>query len=137
MLLRRYGANVQSVEPNFEARALNEIAFRRDQQHSFAAADFDAEWQRVGDVTESGEAQGSSHNDVEQGLLDDLAARIKAHVAALEPGEALLIENDPGIDWPKSRQLQKNVIVDGENRLHFIVSIDPSVRLGRYRRGGA
>lgn len=135
MLLRRYGANVQSVEPHFEAKALNEISFRRDHAHSLATEDFEAKWQPVGTVELRAEAAGEVHNEAEQQMLDDLAAQVQAQLDGLGAGEALLIENDPGIDWPRTRQHSRTVVEGQENRLHFTVTVEPALRLTRYRRG--
>lgn len=135
MLLRRYGANVQSVEPHFAAKALNEISFRRDHAHSLVAEQFEADWQSADTIELRAEAEGAVHNEAEQYMLDDLAAQLQAQLDALGEGEALLIENDPGIDWPRTRQHSRTVVEGQENRLHFSVSVEPPLRLTRYRRG--
>ena len=87
MILRRYGRSVQSVEPNFDSKALTEIGFRRNQALTIPGDD-----------------------------------------------EYLLVMSEQGVDYPKTRSEQKNVIVEGENRLYFYVGVDPPLRIGRYRR---
>ncbi|MBW3536062.1 MAG: hypothetical protein KY453_12755, partial [Gemmatimonadetes bacterium] len=47
MILRRYGSSVQSVETNFDARALTEIGFRRDQRLSLSAEAFEEQYGKV------------------------------------------------------------------------------------------
>lgn len=134
MLLRRYGANVQSVETNFDASALNEVSFRRDQKHSLVAETFEREWKLVDERVLSAQGEGPVHSEVEVEVLRDLAGQLDSCLSELGPGEAWLIRNEPGIDWPRSRQHSRTVVEAGSNRLHFTVSIDPPLRLERYRR---
>ena len=44
-----------------------------------------------------------------------------------------IVENEGGRDQPKPRQKISNVIVQGENKLHFNYHIDPPLRISRYR----
>lgn len=134
MILRRYGTTVQSVEPDFRPHALNEISFRRDRSHSVPADEFEAAWERVAGSDVDARAEGDVHSEVEKAILDTLVERLEAERAALGEGEALLIENEMGVDWPRTRQQTRTVVVDGQNRLHFTVHVDPPLRLGLYRR---
>jgi hypothetical protein len=45
-----------------------------------------------------------------------------------------VVENDQGHDWPKTKQKTTNVIVEGENRLHFNYSVAPPLRISVRRR---
>ena len=40
MIAKRYGTKIQSVTPNFDARAMNEIGFQRDNEWSLPADEF-------------------------------------------------------------------------------------------------
>ena len=48
MILRRYGKTFESVELNFDSKALNEIGFRRDREQSFDAEEFGSTYRRGG-----------------------------------------------------------------------------------------
>jgi hypothetical protein len=61
---------------------------------------------------------------------------VEGAVADLDEGEVLVVENQEGEDYPKTRDTKKNVVVDGENRLYFYWRIDPPLRLGVYRTRG-
>lgn len=135
MLLRRYGTTVQSVEADFRPHALNEINFRRDRAHSVSAEDFASGYVKVEESELAAAAAGDVHNEVEEAILGDLLKQIEARLGALADGEVLVVENENGVDWPRTRQKTRTVVVDGENRLHFEVEIRPALRLGRYRKG--
>lgn len=132
MILRRYGKNVQSVEPNFDSKALNEIGFRRDHEVSFEADGFFESHTRVSEHALSAEAEGDVQDAVESVMLDDLLAQLSSLHEGLAEGQVLLIESEKGNDYPKTKTRQKNVVVEGENRLYFYSSIDPALRVGVY-----
>lgn len=48
----------------------------------------------------------------------------------------LVVENEQGHAYPKTRQQMDNVIVAGENRLHFTYTIVPLLRMAVYRAKG-
>ena len=79
------------------------------------------------------EAEGDVQDQTEQQLLDKLERAVDALSSDLEEGEVLVIENEQGRDYPKTKQQTSNVIVDGENRLHFFYTIAPPLRIGRYQ----
>ncbi|MEQ1856453.1 MAG: hypothetical protein ABL963_08285 [Longimicrobiales bacterium] len=133
MIFRRYGNAYHSVELNFDSKALNEIGFRRDRVDSIPADDFSA-FTKVGTHELTAEAEGSVQDETERALLDRLADQILALDRALGAGELLVIDNEQGNDWPKTRQKTTNVIVQGENKLHFHYSIGPSMRATVWRR---
>lgn len=134
MILKRYGTSYQSVEPNFESKALNEIGFRRDRALAVPVAEFEDGYDRVASHELTAEAQGDVQDHTEQLLLDRLLAQLVALHGALEDAEILLVENGDGSDWPKTRQSISNVVVEGENRLHFSYTMAPALRVGVYRR---
>lgn len=133
MLMRRYGSRLQSVELNFDSRALNEIAFRRNDEVVLDWDEFEASHTRVEGHTLAAEAQGDVHDDAERAILADLEGRIDAIVAGLREGDYVVVENQHGADYPKTRQATRTVVQEGENRLHFKVHVDPPLQLGIYR----
>ena len=66
-------------------------------------------------------------------MLDDLRAQLSAVHGNLGEGHVLLIESETGKDYPKTKTRQKNVVVEGKNRLYFYSSMDPPLRVGIYR----
>ncbi len=134
MLLRRYGTTFQSVDLNFDSRALNEIGFRRNRETSIPAEEFERSYERVHVEELTAEVEGDVQDETEQQLLDVLESRIREMLAALEEDEVLVVENEQGHDYPKTRQKTTNVIVEGENRLRFTYTVAPPLRIGRYRR---
>ncbi len=138
MILKRYGASFDSVDPDFESVALNEVGFRRDGREHILAEDFAVRYRRVASHELDAEADGAVQDHTEQLLLARLEERLLVLESNVGPDEVLVVENAPGIDYPKTRQSTKNVVVGGENRLHFYMRVDPPLRIGVYRskRGG-
>ena len=134
MIVKRYGATVQSVDPNFESTALNEIGFRRDREWSLPVEEFDGGYEQLMVHELSAEAEGPVQDHTEQLLLDRLEGRLLELEAGLEGGCVLMVENGDGHDYPKTRQQTHNVIVEGENKLPFVYSIAPTLRIGVYRK---
>jgi hypothetical protein len=135
MLLRRYGSTVQSVEMNFDARALNEVGFRRDQRWSLPWEDFEAGYVRVRGDELTADAEGWVQDQAEQDLLRALESKLSETLGALGDGEVVLIESEQGNDYPKTRDDKKTVAVEGENRLYFTWRVEPPLRVGIYRKG--
>ncbi len=133
MLLRRYGDRLHSVDLNFDRRALNEIAFRRDHQVSFEWDEFVATHTRIGEHALAAEVEGDVHDEVEKQVLAQLEERIREVQAGLAEGDLLVIESEHGASYPKTRQATRTVVQEGENRLHFRVHVDPPLDLGVYR----
>jgi hypothetical protein len=134
MILKQDGTTYQSVETNFDSRALNEIAFRRDRQFSIPTEEFETGYEMVREEAFTAEAEGDVHDAAEGELLDTLEEKVKAAVAALAEGEVLVVASREGADYPKTRDTKKNVVVDGENRLYFYWSVEPPLRMGVYRK---
>lgn len=137
MILRRYGTTYQSVDLNFDSKALTEIGFRRNQERAEPADQFGEQWERVRGSELAAEAEGTVHDEVEQRLLGDLEAQLRALEAELGPDEVLVIESEQGTDYPKTRTQTRNAVVEGENRLHFTTTVQPPLRVGIYRKRGA
>jgi hypothetical protein len=137
MLMRRFGSSLQSVEPDFDPRALSEVTFRRDGKSSIPLQEWQEEWERVRETALAPAASAPVQIDAEQALLDHLRRELDEALAGLSPGEILLVENVPGVDWPKTREHRENVVVEGENRFHFHWRLDPPLRVASFRRGGS
>jgi hypothetical protein len=136
MIFRRYGTSYQSVDLNFDSRALSEVGFRRDREQSVETDDFESTYETVASHALDAEAEGDVQDHTEQVLLDKLAGRIRELDSGLGASEVLVIENEQGNDWPKTRQRTSNVIVDGENRLRFHYTIAPPLRVAVRRKKG-
>ncbi len=133
MLLRRYGSSVQSVVPNFDSNALNEIGFRRDRSRSFGSKEFEEQYERVRDELIVGEVEGPVQSEAEAALLARIESELRTILDQLEEGEVLLVESQQGVDYPKLKDRKEGIIVGGENRLYFHWRVDPPLRLGLYR----
>ena len=134
MILRRYGTTVQSVDIDFNSRALNEVGFRRDRVFSLPFEDFDTGFESVSTHTLSAEAEGDVQDEVEQSMLDDLEAQLRDVLDSRAEAEVLFVESSQDTGYPKTRTRTQNVIVEGENRLYFYSSIDQPLQVGVYRR---
>jgi hypothetical protein len=134
MIFRRYGTSFQSVETNFDSKALNEIGFRRSNEESIPADGFDEAYPVVTSHELMAEAEGEEQDRTEAVLLERLLARLKELDGALGGGEILVVENDQGHDWPKTKQTISNVVVEGENRLHFHYTVAPPLKVTVRRR---
>jgi hypothetical protein len=133
MIFRRYGNAYHSVELNFDSKALNEIGFRRDRAASIDADDL-ASFTKVGTHELVAEAEGAVQDETERVLLDRLADQLLTLDRGLAANELLVVDNDQGNDWPKTKQKTTNVIVQGENKLFFHYSMGPALRATVWRR---
>ena len=107
MIFRRYGNAYQSVELNFDSKALNEIGFRRDRVESIPTDELEA-FEKKTTHELVAEAEGSVQDETEQLLLERLAEQLLAIDRNLGTGEILVVDNDQGNDWPKTKQQTKN-----------------------------
>ena len=137
MILRRYGASFQSVDPNFDSKALTEIGFRRNHERSEPVDEFTSGWERVRGHELGGEAEGTVQDEVETRMLAELLAGLRRLEGELGPDEVLVVESEQGADYPKTRTQTRTVVVEGENRLHFTTTVRPPLRVALYRRRGA
>ena len=133
MIPRRYGTTVQSVETNFDSKAFTEIGFRRDQAFSAPAEDFFSRHERVSERLLEAEAEGDVQDEVESAMLQQLLDQLLKLDGDLAEGELILVGSEPGRDYPKTRTQQKNVIVDGENRLYFYSSVSPPLKVAVFK----
>ncbi|HEU5209247.1 MAG TPA: hypothetical protein VFU06_07545 [Longimicrobiales bacterium] len=134
MILRRFGSRLHEVKPNFDARAMTEISFLRGSALEDSADEWLEAHERVGEHRLAATAAGDVQNEAEESLLAQLESQLQELAGSLQPNEALLVENEPGNNYPKTRLRQKTVVVDGANRLHFDAEVDPPLIIGHYRR---
>lgn len=134
MIVRRYGARIESVEPNFDARALNEIGFRRNGALTLDAEAFDEQYKKVATQELTATAEGDVKDDVEKDLLASLLVQVQALLAESGDDALLVVENEAGADYPKTRDVTRRLVVKGQNRLYFEYRVEPALRLGIHRR---
>ena len=132
MILKRYGNQLHSVAPNFDARAMNEIGFQRDNEQSFTAEEFEGGHELVGTHDLVATAHGMVQMDAEQAVLAQLLEQINA-IRQNHGGHLFVVENESGNDYPKLREHVVNVIIEGENKLEFHRHIDPPLRIAVYK----
>ena len=133
MILRRYGTTMQSVEVNFDSKAFNEIGFRRVHAFSASAEDFLAGHERISRHLLEAESEGDVQDEVESLMLQRLLDQLLKIDGDLAEDEFVLVESEPGQDYPRTRTQQKNVVVDGENRLYFYSSVSPPLKVAVFR----
>jgi len=134
MILRRFGSRIHEVKPNFDARAMTEVSFLRGSALEDSAEEWLEGHEHIEEHRLAATAEGDVQNEAEETLLEQLEAQLRALADGLAPGEARLVENEPGNNYPKTRMRQKTIVVDGANRLHFDAEVDPPLIVGRYRR---
>jgi len=134
MILRRYGESFHSVEPDFDPRAMNEVGFRRDRAFSISVEDLSESYE-AGEAHELvAEAEGPVQTEAESVALDDLEAQLNALVEGVGEGGVVVVESEPGQDYPKMRETRSNVIVDGKNKFHFRRYVEPPLKVRVYAR---
>jgi len=136
MIYRKFGTSYQTVDPAFDSKALNEVNFRRNRADAIPVVAFEEGWVRQSVHELDAEAEGDVQDETEQLLLDRLEAKLRELIDTLDAGAVVVIENDPGHDYPKTRQKISNVVVEWENRLRFAYSVSPPLRVGVYRPKG-
>ena len=137
MILRRYGTSFQSVDLNFDSKALTEIGFRKNNERAEPADEFIGAWERTAGHELAATAEGSVQDEVEQKVLEELKAQLREVEGELESGAVLVIESEQGTDYPKTRTQTRTIVVGGENRLQFTTTVNPPLRVGIYRKRGA
>ena len=133
MILKRYGSELHSVTPNFDANAMNEIGFQRTDDHTVAADEFDQKYEQANVHELTASAEGYVQNEAEAAALSQLHEGLEKLSATLKPGELLVIESESGRDYPKMRETVTNQVKEGKNRLHFQRTVDPPLRVALYR----
>lgn len=132
MIVRQYGTKVQSVVPNFEAVAMNEIGFRRDNEWAMPTEQFFAEYEKVATHSLTASAEGDVQSEAEATLLASLEEQLR-DVASSTDG-VVLVESEMSVDHPKTRHTQTTQVVEGANRFYFRFTVEPPLRVAVYRR---
>ncbi len=134
MILKRYGGSFHSVEPNFDPCAMNEVGFRRDRAFSMTVEELSESYE-AGDAHDLvAEAEGPVQTEAEAAALDDLEAQLNALVEGVGEGGVVVVESEPGQDYPKMRETRSNVIVEGENKFHFRRYVEPPLKVRVYTK---
>jgi hypothetical protein len=133
VIAKRYGTKIQSVTPNFDARAMNEIGFQRDNEWSEPTEEFFEKYEKVETHELTAAAEGEVQGEAEEKLLESLQDQLMAVAKTVGEG-VLLIESEQGRDYPKTRHTQTNQVVGHENRLYFRFTVEPPLRVAVYRR---
>lgn len=132
MIFRQYGTSYQSVDTNFDSKAMTEVGFRRNREREIPVEELESSFVKTDTVEIATEADGAVQTEAEQLMLDRLGEKLEAMLADLPEGGILIVENESGHDHPKPRQDIRNVIVEGENRLYFHYTMAPPLRVGVY-----
>ena len=133
MIAKKYGTKVHSVQPNFDARAMNEIGFNRDHEWSMDANEFFETYEQVETHGLTAAAEGEVQGDAEDALLHSLHDELIAVTRTAGDGVVLVL-SEQGVDYPKTRHTQTTRVVEGANRLYFRFSVEPPLRVGVYRK---
>ena len=134
MILRRYGESFHSVEPDFDPRAMNEVGFRRDRAFSITVDELSQSYE-AGEVHDLvAEAEGPVQTEAETAALVDLEAQLDALVEGVGEDGVVVVESEPGQDYPKMKETRSNVIVDGENKFHFRRYVEPPLKVRVYAK---
>ena len=133
MIARRYGTKINSVEPNFDSRAMTEIGFRRNHDWSMDANEFFETYEKVQTHELTAAAEGETQGEVEETLLRSLQDQLRA-VERATGDDVVVIESEQGTDYPKTRHTSTTRVVEAVNRLYFRFTIDPPLRVAVYRK---
>ncbi|HEX2167161.1 MAG TPA: hypothetical protein VHG09_07965, partial [Longimicrobiales bacterium] len=106
MIVKRYGSKIQSVKPNFDARAMNEIGFQRDNEWSIATDEFTESYEKVEMHELTAAAEGDVQGEAEEKLLESLHEQLMAVAGTVGGDGVLMIESEQGTDYPKTRHTQ-------------------------------
>jgi hypothetical protein len=134
VIVKRYGSKVHSVTSNFDARAMNEIGFRRDNEWSEDGDAFSDAYEKVETHDLTAAAEGEIQGDAEEKLLESLLAQLDAVARTVGDDGVLMVESEQGVDYPKTRHTQTNQVVGNENRLYFRFTVEPPLRVAVYRK---
>jgi hypothetical protein len=133
LIARQYGTKVHSVEVNFDANAMTEIGFRRDNEWSVPTEEFFASYEKLESHELTAVAEGDVQSETEDSLLQSLEQQLRAVEQTVGEG-VLFIESEQGTDYPKTRHRQVATVVDGENRLSFQFNVEPPLKVAVYRK---
>jgi len=132
VIAKRYGNKIHSVQPNFDARAMNEVGFTRDHDWSMDAQEFSETYEQVEKHDLTAAAEGEIQGEAEETLLTSLQDQLVAVSQAANDGVVLVL-SEQGVDYPKTRHTQTTRVVEGSNRLYFRFSVEPPLRVAVFR----
>ncbi|MGQ0562160.1 MAG: hypothetical protein ACT443_09835 [Gemmatimonadota bacterium] len=132
MIFRKYGTSAHSVDPNFDAKAMNEIGFMKNGTADMPWEEFQQTYERIAGHELTAEAEGNVQHEAEERMLNDLRDQLAGIESGVGANHVLLVESELGKDYPKTREKVSNVVVGNENRLYFNRTIEPPLRVGVY-----
>jgi hypothetical protein len=134
VIVKQFGKKVESVRPNFDARAMTEIGFTRDSEYVEPSETFFDSYEKR-EVHEIGAStEGDVQSEGEERLLASLEEQLLAIEKSAPDNAVVVIVSEQGVDYPKTRNTQTTVVVDGANRLHFRFTVEPPLRVAVYQR---
>jgi hypothetical protein len=134
VIAKKYGTKVHSVQPNFDARAMNEIGFTRDHEWSLDTNEFFDTYEQVQTHDLAAAAEGDVQGEAEESLLQSLQDQLLAVTRAAGDDSVVLVLSEQGVDYPKTRHTQTTRVIEGSNRLYFRFTVEPSLRVAVYRK---
>ncbi|MBR9988940.1 MAG: hypothetical protein KFH98_04245 [Gemmatimonadetes bacterium] len=134
MITKRYGSKVQSVRVNFDANAMNEVGFQRDNEWSLATDEFEETYEKTEAHELTAAAEGDVQGEAEEKLLESLHEQLLAVEKTVGDDGVLMVESEQGVDYPKTRHTQTNKVVGNENRFYFRFTVEPPLRVAVYRK---
>jgi hypothetical protein len=134
MIAKQYGTRVQSVTPNFDANAMNEIGFTRDNEWVMPAEEFFGAYQKAEAHELRAAAEGDVQSEAEDRLLRSLEEQLRAVDSAAGADAIVMVESEQGQNYPKTRHTTETKVVGNENRYYFRFSIEPPLRVAVYRK---
>ena len=134
MIAKKYGTKIHTVQPNFDARAMNEIGFTRDHDWSMDAKEFLETYEQTETHDLTAAAEGEVQGDAEETLLRSLQDQLLAVSRGAGGDSVVLVLSEQGVDYPKTRHTQTTRVVEGANRLYFRFTIEPPLRVAVYRK---
>jgi hypothetical protein len=135
LIARQYGTKVHSVEVDFDANAMTEIGFRRDNDWSVPTEEFFASYEKLESHELTAVAEGEVQSETEDSLLQSLEQQLRALEQTAGDG-VLFIESGQGTgtDYPKTRHRQVTAAGDGESRVNFQFTVEPPLKVAVYRK---
>ncbi len=121
------------VRPNFRATAITEITFLPASGVSGVVLPSIDALELAEIVTLAPVVEGAVQTETETLLLEALLTGLEQLEAETPSGHVLVIENQPGVDWPRTRETRSEILDPMGNRLHFRWHVEPPLRIGRYR----
>ncbi|MBI71728.1 MAG: hypothetical protein CME29_08400 [Gemmatimonadetes bacterium] len=114
---------------NFSANAFREISFLRTDDWESPLDDFHKKFTAFADHSLTAQTEGFVHSEVERELLLKLAENVRVLEDQLASEEVLLIDENYDLQSPKTKTIEKRILVNDEQKLYFYCSVYPSLRL--------